>query len=193
MVNWSVLSAAAAYARFVRPLARDPAARANESRCQHAIPVSRLSILILAACAQSANPPTPESARIEIRLPLRKAQAYDRMFRAFREVGLNIASASASTGSLTTVPLPVGASGSRVSDPIMEPYSRKITYRGIVLAQNDTTDTTTIILLGTVRNANFGGPESKEESLHSQMKGSLHDAWHRLEMIADRLRGETPH
>ncbi len=153
-------------------------------------PVSLLPILILAACAQNPNPPTPESARIEIRLPLRKDQAYDRMFRSFIEVGLNIASASASTGSLTTVPLPVGASRSRVSDPIMEPYSRKITYRGVVLTQNDTT---IVILSGSVRNANFGGPELKEEPLHSQMKGSLHDAWHRLEMIAERLRGETPH
>ena len=155
-------------------------------------PVSQLSILLLASCAQSANPPTPESARIEIRLPLRKDQAYDRLFRSFLAEGLNIASASASTGTLTTVPLPVGASGSRVSDPIMEPYSRKITYRGGVLAQSDT-NTTIIVLWGTVRDANFGGPELKEEPLHSQMKGSLHEAWHRLERIAARLREETPH
>jgi hypothetical protein len=154
-------------------------------------PTSLLSILVLAACTQSANPPTPESARIEITLPLRKDQAYDRMYRSFLEEGLNIASASASTGSLTTVPLPVGASRSRVSDPIMEPHSRKITYRGIVLVQNDSS--TIVVLSGTVRNANFGGPELKEEPLHSHMNGSLHDAWHRLEIIAAHLRGETPH
>ena len=153
-------------------------------------PASLLSILILAACTQSARPPTPENARIEIRLSLHKDQAYDRMFRSFLEEGVNIASASASTGTLTTVPLPVGASRSRVSDPIMEPYSRKITYRGGVLAQNDTT---IIVLWGTVSDANFGGPELKEELLHSQMKGGLHDAWLRLERIAARLRGETPH
>src|SRR4029077_19260457 len=131
--------------------------------------ISLVSILVLAACARSANPPTPESARtnpptpesarIEITLPLRKDQAYDRMYRSFLEEGVNIASASASTGSLTTVPLPVGASGTRVSDPIMEPYSRKITYRGIVLVQNDSS--TIVVLSGTVRDANFGGPESK--------------------------------
>ena len=153
-------------------------------------PSSLLSILILAACAQSAPPPTPESARIEIRLPLRKDRAYDRMFRSFLEEGVNIASASASAGTLTTVPLPVGASGTRVSDPIMEPYSRKITYSGGVLAQNDTT---IIVLWGTVSDANFGGPELKEEPLHNQMKGRLHDAWLRLERIAGRIRGETPH
>jgi len=163
--------------------------------------ISLVSILVLAACARSANPPTPESARtnpptpesarIEITLPLRKDQAYDRMYRSFLEEGVNIASASASTGSLTTVPLPVGASGTRVSDPIMEPYSRKITYRGIVLVQNDSS--TIVVLSGTVRDANFGGPESKEDPLHSRMKGTLHDAWHRLEIIAAHLRGETPH
>ena len=152
-------------------------------------PTSLLSILVLAACGPSANPPTPESARIAITLPLRKDQAYNRMYRAFLEEGLNIASASATTGSLTTIPLPAGASGSRVSDPIMEPYSRKFTYRGRVLVQNDST--TIIVLSGTVRMANFGGPESKEEPLHSQMIGTLHDAWHRLEMIADHLRGAT--
>jgi hypothetical protein len=154
--------------------------------------VSVVSILILVACGQtqSAPPPTPESARIEIRLPLRMDQAYDRMYRSFREEGLNIASASASIGTLTTVPLPVGASGTRVSDPILEPFSRKITYRGGVLEQKDTT--AIVVLWGTVRLANFGGPESKEEPLHSQMKGTLHDAWHRLERVAARIRGEKP-
>ena len=152
--------------------------------------LASLSIVILAGCALNAKPTTPENARIEIRLGLPKDQAYDRLVRSFLEEGLNIASASASTGTLTTVPLPVGASRSRVSDPIMEPYSRKITYRGAVCSQNDTT---TIILSGTVHDSNFGGPELKEEPLHSQMKGRLHDAWHRLEMIAVRLRGETPH
>lgn len=155
-------------------------------------PLSLSSILILAACTQSANPPTPASAstHLDITLPLTKEKAYDRMYRSFIEEGLNIASASAAGGSLTTVPLPVGASYSRTSDPIMEPYSRKITYRGIVLAQHDTV---TIILFGTVRNANFGGPETKEEPLHSQMRGALHEAWHRLERIAANLRGEAPH
>lgn len=150
-----------------------------------------LSILILAACAQSAAPPpAPESTRIEIRLPLRKDQAYDRMYRYFLEEGLNIASASKNTGTLTTVPLPVGATRTRVSDPIMEPYSRKITYRGGVLAENDSTSL--VVLWGTVRNANLGGPESKEEPLHSQMKGRLHEAWLRLERIAAHLRGDNP-
>ena len=157
------------------------------------LPVSSLSILILVGCAPSAPPPTPESARIEIELPLSKEKAYDRMYRAFIEEGISIATASPISGSLTTVPLPLGATWGRVSDPIMEPFSQKITYHGFVIAQSDTA-TATIILLGTVRDANFGGgPESKEEPLHSQMKGRFRDAWLRLEQVAARLRGKAHH
>src|SRR5713226_6462290 len=147
--------------------------------------LASLSILILAACAHITKPPPPESARIQVRLPLPKDQAYDRTVNSFLAEGLKIASAGG--GALMSVPLSIGASRLRVSEPILEPYSRKIIYRAIVLAQGDTA---TVVLSGGVRNATFAAIEPKEEPLHSQMKGILHDAWHRLERVAARLRGE---
>jgi hypothetical protein len=147
-----------------------------------------LSILALAACAPIAKAPTPESTRIEIRLPLPKDQAYDRTFHSFVAEGLNIDYASAGGGTLVSVPLSIDAVRSGVSEPILEPYSRKIIYRALVLAQGDTA---TVVLSGTVRDATFGAMQ-KEEPLHSQMKGILHDAWHRLERVAARLRGQAP-
>ena len=90
---------------------------------------------------------------------------------------------------MISVPLSLGAVKSRVSEPILEPYARKITYRADVLAQGDTT---IVVLSGSIRDATFGAAEPREEPLKSQMRGALHDAWHRLERIAARLRGEPP-
>ena len=64
------------------------------------LPVSSLSILILVACAPSANPPAPDRTRIEIELPISKEKAYDRLYRAFIEEGMNIATASPISASL---------------------------------------------------------------------------------------------
>jgi hypothetical protein len=151
--------------------------------------LSLLSVPLLAACAPLPKPPPPESTRIELRLPLPKDQAYERTYVAFLAERLNIASGSRSSGALISVPLALGAVKSRVSEPILEPYSRKITYRADVLAQGDTS---LVVLSGTIRDATFGASDPREELLDSQMRGALHDAWHRLERIAARLRGEPP-
>jgi hypothetical protein len=148
-----------------------------------------VSALSLVACAPSPQPPAPESARIVIRLLLPMDQAYYRTANAFLAEGLNIGYASPGGGELATAPLPIGAVKSRVSEPIMEPYSRKIIYHARVLVQGDTA---TVILSGGVRAEMFGAVAPPEAPLHSQMTGTLHDAWHRIERVAARLRGEEP-
>jgi hypothetical protein len=137
-------------------------------------------LTVIAACAHITRPPTPESARIEVKLPVSKSQAYDRTVQAFVAEGVNIAAGSAEGGTITSVPLPMGSS------------MGKSIYRAVIIARGDSA---TVVLSGGVRNEMFGamfGTEPNEEPLHIQMKGILHDAWHRLERVAQRLRGETP-
>ena len=143
-----------------------------------------LFAFVASACTSITPPPSPEAARIELRLALSKAAAYDRVVAAFVAEGLTPAAGSQDAGLVASVPVDVAP-------------SVPATYRATIVMVDSSSS---IALTGTIRNEQGAAMgqymtgmrlDPGDQPLHSAMTGKLGEAWQRLERVAARLRSDN--